>query len=232
MTILVTYHTPDMSISAERCKQSALKNGCDRAIVWTRAALEQTEFYEQNKELLDQPRGSGYWAWKPYIILDALIRFPNDTIVYADAGVEFIAPVSYITNQMQDIWLFGNMYNHRDWCKRDVMDALNIYPDHNQCQASVIFVRNGARFFIEEWLGYCTIPALINDDPSVAPNYPGFSDHRHDQALLTCCAYYHGVNLNWWPAVYNNGAFIYPSDGYTKPYPPLFHHTRKRNHEW
>ena len=41
----------------------------DFVIPFTRDWLEATEFYSKNKSLLDMPRGSGYWAWKPFIIL-------------------------------------------------------------------------------------------------------------------------------------------------------------------
>jgi hypothetical protein len=233
MTHLVTYHTPDMSKSAELCKQSALKHGVDKAWQWTRAALEQTEFFEQNKEILNEPRGAGLWCWKPYIILDALDKCrPDDILIYSDAGVEFIAPVTHITKSMGDIWLFGNMYEHQHWCKADVMNDIGRWPEGKQCQASVIFVKPAAQPFIEQWLGKCKWKAHIDDSPSGIPNHPEFKEHRHDQAILTTLAYKKGISFHWWPATYNNGAFNYSKDGYNDNYPVLFHHHRKRNHEW
>jgi len=233
MTILVTYHTPDMSRSAAICKESALRNGCNRAIVWTRAALEQTEFYEQNKRLLDQPRGSGYWAWKPFIILEALKQCkPGDTVVYADAGVEFVTPLRHLLDLNWSIFLHGNMYNHRDWCKMDTMNAMSVWPEGKQCQASVVWARPTSIWFIEEWLNWCLQPGMIDDRPSTTPNYPGYSEHRHDQAILTNLAYKQGIPLHWWPAMYNNGAFTYQKDGYNDNYPVMFHHHRRRNNEY
>lgn len=233
MIHLVTYHSPDMSISAKRCVESGRRYGVDKVWTWTRAAIEQTEFYEQNREILDVPRGNGLWAWKPYIILETLKRCnAEDIVIYADAGVEFIAPISHVTKQMGDIWLFGNMYKHEHWAKRDIMKHIGTWPKGNQCQASVILAKPGARKFIEEWLSYCCIKQLIDDSPSVTQNHPEFRDNRHDQAILTCVAHKWQVPLNWWPAIYNSGAFTYSSEGYTKPYPPLFHHHRKRNHEY
>jgi len=46
----------------------------DEVFIYNREWLETTEFYAQNKELLDQERGGGYWAWKPFIILESLKR--------------------------------------------------------------------------------------------------------------------------------------------------------------
>lgn len=237
MIHLVTYHSNDMSISALRCKESALKHGFDKVYQWTRPALEQTEFFEQNKELLSQPRGDGFWAWKPFVIMEALKACAKeDIIIYSDVGVEFIAPISQITRQMGDIWLFGNMYQHLHWCKADAFIPIlsNQYYGYQgkQCQASVMMFRKGAIPFVQKWLDSCTVPEWINDESSRLPNDPEFQEHRHDQALLTCWAIRENVPLHWWPAMYNNGAFIYPKDGYSDNYPVLFYHHRKRNDEY
>jgi hypothetical protein len=108
-----------------------------------------------------------------------------------------------------------------------------------QCQASVIFFRvsDYSRKFVAEWLKWCLFEGgrLIDDSPSRAPNHPEFREHRHDQAILTTMAYRDGLTLHYWPASYNDGAFVYEKlpeyagDDYPSP---LFSHHRKRNHEW
>lgn len=48
--------------------------------------LEQ-DFKEQFKDILELPRGGGYWIWKPYIIKKHLDKInDNDILVYLDAG--------------------------------------------------------------------------------------------------------------------------------------------------
>ena len=107
-----------------------------------------------------------------------------------------------------------------------------------QCQASVIFFRvsDYSRKFVKEWLDWCLFEGgrLIDDSPSRAPNHPEFRENRHDQAILTTLAYREGIKLHYWPASYNDGAFSYPKlECYAKDdYPILFHHHRRRNHEW
>ena len=117
-----------------------------------------------------------------------------------------------------------------------------------QVQASVIVLRvsDCSRQFVAEWLKWClhrerfsTICTdewryLIDDSPSKAPNHPEFREHRHDQALLTTLAYREGISLHYWPAMYNDGAFSYEKlpEYAGDDYPTLFHHHRKRNHEW
>jgi hypothetical protein len=107
-----------------------------------------------------------------------------------------------------------------------------------QAQASVIFFRvsDYSKQFVAEWLKWCLFEGgrLIDDSPSRAPNHPEFRENRHDQAILTTLAYREGLRLHYWPATYNFGAFnyeklpCYASDHY----PILFHHHRKRDHEW
>lgn len=239
---LISYATPNMSISADILKQSALKNGVDKCYIWGRAALEQTEFYTENKELLDQPRGSGYWAWKPYLILDMMNRLPdNEIVIYSDAGIELVNNVNHIISRMQeDIWLFGNLWQHVHWCKAATICNLlsNDYLNYGglQTQASVLFVRNSpqSRSFIGSWMEWCCDKYLIDDSPSHIPNHPEFREHRHDQAILCCMAIKHRFTLHWWPAMYNAGTFPYEKTGYpaSDNYPVLFHHHRRRNEEW
>lgn len=245
---LVCYADENMSISKEICINSAFKNGVNDVHSWGREMILQTEFYQLNREILDTPRGSGLWAWKSYIIYKALLDMnENDVLIYSDAGVEFINDASHIINLMdEDVFLFGNNWNHVDWTKIDVMDAiLYDFKDigsyyqleyRKQAQASVIFIRptKKAKEFIKEWLCYCMMPHLIDDSPSKVPNYPRFRDHRHDQAILTCLQIKHGYRLHYWPASYSNGAFIYDKiEQYkTDNYPVIFNHHRKRNNEY
>ena len=218
-------------------------------------------------------RGCGYWAFKPAIILEALNRIgvareqfnltQPDYLIYSDAGIEFIAPVSHIIERMdQDIFLFGNNWEHAHWCKRDVIEAAwptfanapmdrpwNAVADSatwlrfgKQVQASVIFFRvsDYTRKFVKEWLDWCLFEGgrLIDDSPSRLPNHPEFQEHRHDQAILTTMAYREGLRLHWWGARYNmeqpGGGFVYDKlpEYASDDYEPFVHHHRRRNHEW
>jgi len=244
MTHGLTFATDDMSKSAERCILSLRNHGCERVEyhkpTYSNGFFQMEKF---NPEIMEQPRGAGYWLWKPCIIYWTM-RFynDNDIIVYADAGVEVINNLKYIIDRMgqNDVWLFGNMYNHVDWCKWDVINKIllarfeNVFK-YKQAQASVIIVRNtpSARMFIKEWLLWCQMPGLIDDSPSKTPNWSEFQEHRHDQAILTTLAIRDHIPLHWWPASYNNGGFTYPKEGYEKDnYPVLFNHHRKRNNEY
>jgi hypothetical protein len=255
-----------MSKSLDVCYESAWRNGVPRhnLHVWTFAKLRDMPLMELRPVEFWANRGVGFWTWKPYIIEREMYGLTNgDILIYSDAGVEFIAPVSHIIDRMdQDIFLFGNNWEHAHWCKRDIAEAVwplqsrTLGPSPTgweafgkQAQASIIFFRvsDYSRKFVAEWLKWCLHRVrfskgvctdewryLIDDSPSIAPNHPEFRENRHDQAILTTLAYREGIKLHYWPASYNDGAFSYEKmPEYTSDdYPILFNHHRKRDTEW
>jgi len=50
----------------------------DESIQWRRPQILESPFYSQNKSILDEPRGAGFWSWKPYIILETLKKLKKD----------------------------------------------------------------------------------------------------------------------------------------------------------
>jgi hypothetical protein len=237
-TSLITYCTPEMSISAGVCVESALRNNVDTARILTSDNIDES-FKAKNRAILSQPRGGGYWLWKPYIIYTAMNQDckEGDILIYSDAGVEIVNNINWITDRMkgQDVFLFGNMYQHEHWCKADVIKAIcPTTKTGKQVQASVMFIRvsEWSKMFVKRWLDYCTRPGFIDDSKSVSKNHVEFQEHRHDQAVLTCLAYKNGIPLHWWPAIYNGGIFTYDHSGYGDVYPPIFHHHRLRNEDY
>lgn len=267
---LVTFSDSQMSRAADLCIGSGQRNGCDTLSRFEHSPFTGSKIYEENEGVFLQSRGLGYWAWKPVIIdwtlsnyKEEYIVYPHgvkngDIVIYADAGIEFIDNVSHIIDLMdQDIFLFGNNYEHAHWCKRDVIEKVWPYwrDPHNgkfhrtswtefgkQVQASVIFFRvsDYTRAFVKEWLDWCLFEGgrLIDDSPSRLPNHPEFQEHRHDQSIITTMAYRDGLKLHWWGARYNmdhpGGGFVYPKapEFAGDTYEPFVHHHRRRNQEW
>lgn len=236
MIRLITFADDKMSKAAEICCKSGIWNNIDEFERFDPEDID-VKFYRKNKAILDAERGPGYWLWKPYFIDKTLKKMnEGDHLVYADAGVEFINNIRYVIDRMdQDVWLFGNMFQHEHWCKRDVIQRVHPNASYGkQAQASVIVIRNTekARAFVAEWLKLCQEPGLIDDSPSKTQNHSEFKEHRHDQGILTTLAYRDGIHLHQWPAMYNCGQFSYEKTGYNDSYPILFHHHRARNEMW
>lgn len=247
----VSYCAENMAVSGRKCCDSFEQFNEGISLLYHPGNLDY-EFVSNNKSVINLEKGAGLYIWKPYII-NRLMRGFNDgdILIYSDAGVEFINNVNHIIDRMdQDIWLFGNMFDHEHWCKEECLSMMNIYkgsfeanslgyglPLGKQVQASVIFIRVSpfSRKFIKEWLLWCQMPGCIETEFDPAIQHPQFKEHRWDQAILTNLAIKHDIKLHYWPASYNNGAFTYDPVGYdlsVDNYPILFNHHRKRNNEW
>lgn len=225
-----------MDISASKAMASALKHGANSSAIYNPTSIDK-DYREYYKNILEQPRGAGYWLWKPYFIEKELSSMQDgEFLLYTDAGVEIINDLSHLTKLDKDILLFRNMYIHEHWCKMDTMYQITGWRSMpiKQCQASAMLFKacNESRAFVLRWLAWCEIGNLIDDSPSKMPNHPQFQEHRHDQAILTCLAHKYNIKTWWWPAQYNNGAFVYDDGMNDRPYPVIFHHHRKRDNEW
>jgi hypothetical protein len=108
MIKMVTYADASMNLSQTLCVSSARMMGVDEALAMTPDNL--SEEFKLFNEVLNEPRGAGYWLWKPYVIYRAMLHMnEGDTLIYSDAGVEFVAPVRDIINRMdEDIFFFTN----------------------------------------------------------------------------------------------------------------------------
>lgn len=246
MIRLVTYADHRMTQSMELCCSSAKKHGVD--VCWPQNPdTISIEFKEMNRDIWKEGnRGADcFWLFKPYVIYKAMLSCADgDILVYADAGVEFVNSVKHIIDRMdENIFFFTNGFSHVEWCKGDVINAINpsIFKHAAfafdapkvflQVQASVIFFKITPETiaFVKQWLLYCQMPGLIDDSPSILPNYPTFAEHRHDQAIITSLQIKHGYSLHFWPTNYSE--HIRHTAQMSDNYPTIFNHHRKRNDE-
>ena len=145
-------------------------------------------------------RGFGYWMWKPKIISQAFLDFPElDYILYLDAGCELnINPESIGTFKKYCEILEKNQYlafplPHREdnWTKRELLEYLDISKDDaesNQIQAGVFFVsRSFSAKFCADWSEIMQAKnfSLLDDSPSTGTESPMFKEHRHDQSIFS-----------------------------------------------
>lgn len=169
----------------------------DGQFSWTRKELLQTNFYRQNKYLLDQPRGAGYWLWKPYIILETLKQVnKNDWVVYSDVGKPFrrndsnragnakignVMNVSFdsLTNYSDQhngftpgIWIphYGSA---KVWTKRDCFVGMSCdepkYHNSGLVQAgySCWSKSTASIAFLNQWIHWCKMKAIVSDQLNI-----------------------------------------------------------------
>lgn len=203
--VFLTYANEAFIEPGEAFRKSALNVGFDEAILYTRDRLEETEFYRSNMSILDEPRGNGFWLWKPYIIYETLQTLgPDDVLVYNDAGrseqYDFFdalpSNLIALTRALPEGILAGFSLNwpyQARFTKRDCLILMEADQRENdfvlQLGASWSLWRKTpeAIAFLEAWLHFGTMRACITDDENTLgqPNHEHFQEHRHDQAIFS-----------------------------------------------
>lgn len=204
--IFLSYATGSFIPARDALCQSALDVGFDEARPRGPDDLDQN-FFITNKQILLQPRGGGYWLWKPKIILEELRSLKrDDLLVYSDAGRSSYYLLKKFPEQLANRartngYLLGPTIGQHGpmshWTKRDAFVLLgcddSIYHNRAPIQAtwSLWTPHEKSFMFLESWLQACMDPRILTDIPNTQGlgNLPGFRDHRHDQAILSLLAF-------------------------------------------
>lgn len=208
-TVFLSYATGSFIAQRDKLCESALNVGFDEAIGLTDSDIKSTDFWQKNQHILSQPRGAGYWLWKPYIILEQLKKMSaDDVLVYSDAGRSSyynferfpIKLIEKLNNETKGFLLGPALYQHgaaKKWIKRDCLILMNSdreeIIDKPTIQASPNFWKPtpSAFDFLEKWIHYASDYRCLTDAENTLgkENYKEFIDHRHDQSVLTLLAY-------------------------------------------
>lgn len=195
---LVNFSTIEFKRAQEKLNASAVRFGIDETISWNKSDLKTTDFWRENRAILKQKRGAGYWLWKPYIILKALEKAAlGDIVVYADSGIEIIQPLDplfELLNERRSIIVFScGGHLNKTWTKRDCFKLLECdsekYWNTEQRLASFqLYKKTPVTIkFVTEWLEMSRDARAITDMPNQLgeDNLDGFVDHRHDQSIFS-----------------------------------------------
>ncbi len=186
---------------------TALVNGgVNRCIRYGPNDLD-SRFASQNEYLLKQPRGAGYWLWKPQIILDAMARADaEDVIIYSDSRALIRSSLDPLVEACRSLnsgvlgFDVGAEFIERDWTKRDAFVLMDCdkpeYWDTKQYRGGTILfaVRPSSRDFVHSWAELLCQSRIVSDMPSICeePEFEGFQAHRHDQSVFSLLYKKHG----------------------------------------
>lgn len=222
--VLVTYASRRFRRSQRQLIASARRFGLE-VRAWDYPMLAKTEFYRENRSILDLPRGNGYWIWKPFIIQEELCQLAeDDVLIYCDAGVEIVADLTPLVELVLDnrelllfagdVDLSGNRLGDTCgvWTKRDCFVSMDAdeprFHQAHMLDASFLVLRNRGVTpeLVRGWQEYCSRAEVVTDQPNVCglPNLPGFIDHRHDQSVLSLLAARYGLETFRSPAQIGN----------------------------
>lgn len=208
--ILITFSGAPYEETTKMIVENGPKFGADEVWVYDDVWLMKQPFYEQNEWLWNHhhKRGFGWYAWKPFIIWDALSKLQDgDIVLFVDADCVPIADFSILYDicEMDGGMMFfaAETHRHYKWCKRDCYITMGQDEDkYRDVQAGVarfMLFQKGkwrATQFLMEWLTYCVNPKSTTFDPStIAPELPGFIEHRTEQAIMTNLAHKYGQKL-------------------------------------
>jgi hypothetical protein len=212
---LITYATPRFRLRQLILGWSARANGVVNTVThWTPKRLLATGFEDRCKDIKLTERGSGFWAWKPFIIEAKLREVPDgDLVFYCDVGRKYPfiilehsldCYIDWMRAHSQDI-MPGVMIpwngTMETWTKADAFFNTCLDKPHIrqaspiQASFSLWCASVSAKSFVHEWLALCLQRKLISDDPSqtVVAESHLFRGHRHDQSLLSLCCLRHSI---------------------------------------
>jgi len=159
-----------------------------------------------NHPLMQYTRGGGYWVWKPYVILTALVECSDDDIlVYSDCGNQVFHDKEWdkywtILKRKNGIFFrYGALAKQRT--RKNLLMQFNeprFLRELYQIQGGFLILKRDAAPVIEKWLELMLLhPEFVVDVPEQerALEDPCFIEHRHDQSVLSCLVYSHERSL-------------------------------------
>jgi hypothetical protein len=204
--------------SLKRIKSQASSMGFEDVFAWDEAKLEPEFIKRHNSFIHSNPRGYGYWIWKPHLISVALNAIPEGScLLYADGGCSLnpegrrrMVIYEFLARKGNGILAFhirGNEHTQFGWTKMDVIERIGGDGSKPQCISGFgVFINIGpVRETVNEWCEISVDKAYhyVNDGPSINPNHETFQEHRHDQSIFSLLAYKHAAIVvpdeTYWP---------------------------------
>jgi hypothetical protein len=160
---------------------------------------EETLFWEKHGPFIQSnPRGFGYWIWKPYLIIEQLKKIPDgDVLLYMDAGCELnpFAKGRFFElvkkTNAKKIIATHSISTDITYTKQDTIFKMGMSDkpellQKNQMQAGCLMMLKCDEIMdlASKWYEWVQDYHLIDDSTSVLPNHTQFVEHRHDQSVF------------------------------------------------
>lgn len=165
------------------------------------------------------PRGFGYWIWKPQILIQSFLQNEvYDFYFYLDAGSELYSSPKSLKKfetflnmaSEKSIFAFDSGFIESTYTKADLLSLFSKkHSKSNQFMASsIIFHKEVLLDFCSEWLKFMEKDNyhFLNDSQSEISNFSDFKEHRHDQSIFSLLAKDMGTQL--YPDCSSNEAIV------------------------
>lgn len=169
--------------------------------------MNMPEFWEPHKEFIDKTKSFGCFLWKPFIILRSLETMNDgDVLWYADSGCEIDTETDEIelirvkqefldlieAAKTEDKIIASYCNTEKKMTKMDLFVELDMQDNQGainslQIQStSFILVKSPVTMKLaQDWYRLSCNYHLLDNSPSIQPNFPGFDSHRHDQSIFS-----------------------------------------------
>lgn len=185
----------------------------DSIKVFNFAGLERDYRINHERFIRNNPRGFGYWIWKPQSILQTLSAASvGDIIVYMDVGFELNATAIYRMKEYFNLMMaskykmlsFSNTHTEYRWTKMDLASRLGLTTSSphlltTQLAAGFIifqYTQENAQL-IKQWrdLAIEKNYHYSSDATSLEANHPEFIEHRHDASIFSLLRKQRGTEI-------------------------------------
>ena len=198
----VTYGNEMYNNSKKRLRKESSNSGWfDTTSVFGPENLSE-EFKHEFNDILQKPRGAGYWIWKFDIIKQQLTKLANnDILIYVDAGCSinisgkqrFNEYIEMLNNSNESIISFQTPHIERKYTNKQLFHHFNMNTNDangnsGQILAGVLIMKNTAKMMqiIDECIDTLrTDHFLVTDHYNKMGQCSDFIDNRHDQSILS-----------------------------------------------
>ena len=182
MVIAVNYADKKFQRAQKLNSRSARQWGADKVIEYGPKDIDEA-FRRHNEEILNAPRGGGYYLWKPYIYRKAYgLLGENDYLVYTDSGSVYVNKIKYLIDCMEhqkvSVMIFSLEKERIERCntKRDAFVLTGcdeaMYTDTPQSIGGYLVCKKAPEVeaFLDEVLRYAQDIRIISDEPILSPS--------------------------------------------------------------
>jgi hypothetical protein len=204
----ISYGDANYEAAKERIRKEAEDMGCFQGGIKIYGPEDLGADFNTGEvaKVLKEPRGGGYWIWKPYVIMKALeMMDDNDILLYADSGCtlqpaglprlkEYVNMISLDTGKSVLVMRLRDQVAKK-WITTEILNYFGIQMDDpildlNQIIGGINMFRKCPESIqvVQRWLDTAMKrPDLFTDIHNEASKKtnPDFIENRHDQSILT-----------------------------------------------
>ena len=206
-TVLVNYASPEFEPYRTINRITGLRAGFDECLSFGPADIDD-DFASENDAILSQPRGAGYWLWKPYFVSRVLSEVDyGDYVFYCDSAVHFVGSVAPLLELARhhalSMVLFGEGFRESQYTKRDAFvlmecDSPEFSSTPQRFASYFLLEKTEATIeMVSAYLRFARDSRILTDQENEMgyPDHPDFVDHRHDQSILSLLSKKLGIDV-------------------------------------